>query len=342
MSQIIAIASGKGGVGKTLVTASLAVTLARRGCTVLAADADMGLRNLDLLFGVQDEVLYDAVDIMKRRCSAAEAVIPLSPYLDFLAASQKHTWEKVYAPGFQYTLDTLSRTYDYILIDCPPGRGNAYKDAVAIADMVFFVVEPTWSSLRDTGRVMQFCNKHKQFNYAVVFNNFYASRPGYVSPDEAVAALNAEHVADLLPHDDLVHAAGQDGEIMHVSGANPFFQSLSLMCDALLEERPFAWDEAIALLPSAGTAAVEADESVSKTDEPALTLPAAAIEELRQAAASLSPDMTGPSPVEEDKTEPELEVADVQAGSQAVLSLAPRLSVRQRRDQSRAWRSYRR
>ena len=333
MSQIIAIASGKGGVGKTLVRASLAVTLARRGYTVLAADADMGLRNLDLLFGVQDEVLYDAVDIMKRRCSAAEAVIPLSPHLDFLAASQKHTWEKVDAPGFQYTLDTLSRTYDYILIDCPPGRGNAYKDAVAIADMVFFVVEPTWSSLRDTGRVMQFCNKHKQFNYAVVFNNFYASRPGYVSPDDAAATLNAEHVAGLLPHDDLIHAAGQDGEIMHVSGVNPFFQALSLMCDALIEGKPFAWDEAMTLLPSAGTAAMDADESVSKTDEPALTLPAAAIEELRQAAAILSP---------ESKTTAEIEVANAQAEPQAALPLVPRLSVRQRRDQSRAWRSYRR
>ena len=73
MSTIIAIASGKGGVGKTLVTASLAIALQRRGHSVLAVDADMGLRNLDLMFGMQDDVLYDIGDVIKGRCRAGEA-----------------------------------------------------------------------------------------------------------------------------------------------------------------------------------------------------------------------------------------------------------------------------
>ena len=174
MSTIIAIASGKGGVGKTLVTASLAIALQRRGHSVLAVDADMGLRNLDLMFGMQDDVLYDIGDVIKGRCRAGEAVMTVADQLDFLAASQKHTWEKIDAPTYHYIVETLSKDHDYTLIDCPPGRGRAYKDATAIADRIFFVVEPTWSSMRDAARVMQFCNKRKRFNYDVLFNNFYS------------------------------------------------------------------------------------------------------------------------------------------------------------------------
>ena len=178
MSTIIAIASGKGGVGKTLVTASLAIALQRRGHSVLAVDADMGLRNLDLMFGMQDDVLYDIGDVIKGRCRAGEAVMTVAGKLDFLAASQKHTWEKIDAPTYHYIVETLSKDHDYTLIDCPPGRGRAYKDATAIADRIFFVVEPTWSSMRDAARVMQFCNKRKRFNYDVLFNNFYSGVPG--------------------------------------------------------------------------------------------------------------------------------------------------------------------
>ena len=81
MSHVIAVASGKGGVGKTLITASLAIALRRRGYTVLAVDADMGMRNLDLLLGVQDEVFFDVYDVMKKRCKAADALVPVGPVI---------------------------------------------------------------------------------------------------------------------------------------------------------------------------------------------------------------------------------------------------------------------
>ena len=106
MSTIIAIASGKGGVGKTLVTASLAIALQRRGQSVLAVDADMGLRNLDLMFGMLDDVLYDIGDVIKGRGCAGEAVLTVADELEFLAACQKHTWEKIDAPTYQYIVET--------------------------------------------------------------------------------------------------------------------------------------------------------------------------------------------------------------------------------------------
>ena len=154
MSQLIAIASGKGGVGKTLITAALAVLLQRRGHRVLAADADMGLRNLDLLFGLDGAIHYDASQAARGKCLPGQALLTVVPGLDFLPASQKRTWERVDIPSYQYVLESLSASYDYTLIDCPPGRDGAYKAATALADDILFVVGPSPSSLRDVSRLM--------------------------------------------------------------------------------------------------------------------------------------------------------------------------------------------
>ena len=125
MGTIITIASGKGGVGKTLVTAALGLVLSRRGKRILLVDGDMGLRDLDLVLGVQDDVLYDVTDVIRGRCSAGRAILSIGPGLDFLAASQKHTWEKIESSSFQYVLEQLAQEYDGVLVDSPPGRGRA-------------------------------------------------------------------------------------------------------------------------------------------------------------------------------------------------------------------------
>ena len=121
MSRLIAIASGKGGVGKTLITASLSVLLQRRGYRVLAADADMGLRNLDLLFGMGDAVRYDASQAARGKCLPRQALVSVCPGLDVLPASQKRTWEKVDVPSFHYVLESLAGEYDYVLRRLPAG-----------------------------------------------------------------------------------------------------------------------------------------------------------------------------------------------------------------------------
>lgn len=163
MSQLIAIASGKGGVGKTLITAALSVLLQRRGHRVLVADADMGLRNLDLLFGLDGSIHYDAAQAARGKCLPGQALLSVVPGLDFLPASQKRTWERIDIPSYQYVLESLSGSYDYTLIDCPPGRDGAYQAATALADEILFVVEPSPSSLRDAAKVMQYADRQKRF-----------------------------------------------------------------------------------------------------------------------------------------------------------------------------------
>lgn len=213
MAMIIALASGKGGVGKTALTAALSLALCKKSKQVLAVDADMGLRNLDLMFGVQDEVFYDLGDILKQRCRVKDAIISIEPGLDFLAASQKHTWEKIDAATFQFWVDKLSKKYDYVLIDSPPGRGYAYREATAIADQIFFIVAPTWTSLRDAARVTQYCRKHKKFNYSVILNNFSRISGYTLSVSDALDSLQLESLAGILPHDKVVEKALYEGSI---------------------------------------------------------------------------------------------------------------------------------
>lgn len=336
MSTIIAIASGKGGVGKTLVTASLAIVLQRRGHSVLAVDADMGLRNLDLMFGMQDDVLYDIGDVIKERCRADEAILTISDGLDFLAASQKHTWEKVDAPTYHYVVETLAREYDYVLIDCPPGRGRAYKDAAAIADRIFFVVEPTWSSMRDAARVMQFCNKRKRFNYDVLFNNFYCRVPGYVPVQDMLQILNPETVAGILPHDPAIHRAAQEGCLLHAAGG-PFMTALGQTAAYIEGAGAPDLDGLTALLPAAeglGPAAEEGSPQLEEEEKEALgPMKALAVAELQKAAALLEGTAADEDAADEGGRADRPEEPARQARG---------LSLRQRRAQSMAWRHYRR
>ena len=246
MSQLIAIASGKGGVGKTLITAALSVLLQRRGHRVLAADADMGLRNLDLLFGLDGSIHYDAAQAARGKCLPGQALLTVVPGLDFLPASQKRTWERIDIPSYQYVLESLSGSYDYTLIDCPPGRDGAYQAATALADEILFVVEPSPSSLRDAAKVMQYAARQKRF-HDVILNNFYAD--GVITPDAAKARLQTGHVAGLLPHDDGIDRAAGEGQITCIADSLPFCQALSATADWLETGKAIEETALTALLP---------------------------------------------------------------------------------------------
>lgn len=358
MSTIIALASGKGGVGKTLCTASLAVSLQRQGFTVLAIDADMGLRNLDLTFGVQDSVFFDISDLIKQRCRREEALISVAEGLDFLAASQQHTWAKVDVPSFQYAVESLSESYDYTLLDCPPGRDRAYKNSVAIADRLFFIIEPTWASMRDASRVMQFCNKHKQFNYDVLFNNFYGNTRGFVTIDKMNDVLNPERIAGLLPHDDELHEAVQSGALLEVPAANPFFRAMEETAAYITQGRIPDLTYLKTLLPCdgeelAGDNAAITQEEIAEMNR----IWALADAELKRVAENLPPAAVA-AETETGKTsaEPEnagrLEAPDLGAATAPRRTAALResrqegerggLSLRRRRSESRQWRHFRR
>ena len=104
MAVIVSTASGKGGVGKTLITASLGITLSRLGKKVLLIDGDMGLRNMDLILGLENDCFYNICDLAEGKCFLEDAVLPVTDHLDFLPASQKESWETVFPAAMDLSL----------------------------------------------------------------------------------------------------------------------------------------------------------------------------------------------------------------------------------------------
>lgn len=212
MGKVIAIMSGKGGVGKTTMTAYIGAALNRRGHRVLITDADFGMRDLDLVIGKENDIFFDAVDIWKDNCNRDSAIIPLTDNFDFLPATQTRRWEDVGRKGYAKLIKSLADSYDFVIIDAPAGIGRGNEAVFKAADQLLLVAEPMWVSLRAVQRVMQLCHEERQFNYALILNNVGRSEVA-VGIEEALATLQVEQLATILPHSTKLMSWAQDGTL---------------------------------------------------------------------------------------------------------------------------------
>ena len=151
MAEIICIASGKGGTGKTSLSAGLSVALAQMGKSVLAVDMDIGLRNLDLVLGVTEEALFDFTDVIFGRVSLSEAATPHPQIenLHFLAAPLGIPDEEITAEAFKEFCKEADTRYDYCILDCPAGIGDGFRQGSCVAKRAIVVATPDATSLRD-------------------------------------------------------------------------------------------------------------------------------------------------------------------------------------------------
>lgn len=156
MAEIIVVTSGKGGVGKTTTSASLACGLARRGHRVAVIDFDVGLRNLDLIMGCERRVVYDFVNVISGEASIKQALIRDKRFenLYVLAASQTRDKEALTKEGVEKVLNDLSEDFDYIVCDSPAGIEKGAFLAMYFADQALVVVNPEVSSVRDSDRIL--------------------------------------------------------------------------------------------------------------------------------------------------------------------------------------------
>lgn len=156
MSRIIVITSGKGGVGKTTVTANLGSALAQLGRKVALVDADFGLRNLDLLLGLEQRVVYTAIDVLAGECSLEKALVKdkRQPNLVLLPAAQNRNKEAISPDQMQQLVGGLGKHYDYIFIDCPAGIELGFRNAIAPAQEAIVVTTPEMAAVRDADRVV--------------------------------------------------------------------------------------------------------------------------------------------------------------------------------------------
>lgn len=156
MGRAIVITSGKGGVGKTTTTANLGAALAQLGKSVVLIDADIGLRNLDVVMGLENRIVYHVVDAIQGKCTVQKALIKdrRIENLWLLPASQTDEKDAITPEDMRSLVFELKAQYDFILIDCPAGIEQGFKNAISGADEAVVVATPEVSSIRDADRVV--------------------------------------------------------------------------------------------------------------------------------------------------------------------------------------------
>src|SRR5512137_1614923 len=155
-AKVITITSGKGGVGKTTAVANLAVALASDGFKVVCIDGDIGLRNLDVILGLENRIVYDIVDVIEGRCRLKQAMIrdKKLPELYLIPAAQTRDKNAVSPSDMNRLIKELRPDYDFVLIDSPAGIERGFRNGIAVADLVLVVRNPVGSDVRDADRVM--------------------------------------------------------------------------------------------------------------------------------------------------------------------------------------------
>jgi septum site-determining protein MinD len=187
IDQVITITSGKGGVGKTTATANIATALAVDGKKVVCIDADIGLRNLDVVLGLENRIVYDLVDVVEGRCRLRQAMIrdKRLPTLYLIPAAQTRDKTAVSPSDMVRLIDELRTDSDYILIDSPAGIERGFRNAIAPADIVVVVTNPEISAVRDADRIIGLIEAEEKGPARLVLNRII-ELIGIIPEDEQV------------------------------------------------------------------------------------------------------------------------------------------------------------
>ena len=215
MARKIDLTSGKGGVGKTTVAANLGMCLAAAGERVVLADTDFGLNNIDVVCGVEDLIHYDMADVIEGRCRAKQALVrhPRSPNLYILASYRRDPDQYISPQAVRLVLDGLSRSFDYILIDCPAGIEAGFHRAVASAEEAIVVTTPHVSSLRDADKAISVLKSYRLKSVDLVVNMVRGDMivdGEILSPREIADALKTP-LLGAIPQDDGVFLGERTG-----------------------------------------------------------------------------------------------------------------------------------
>ena len=214
---MIVITSRKGGVGKTTTSANIGTALAKDGSKVVLIDTDIGLRNLDLLLGLENRIVYTIVDVVEGRCKLKQALVKdkKNPNLCLLAAAQTRDKSAVTEEQLKEICDTLKEEYDYIIVDCPAGIEQGFQNAVAGANEAIVVTTPEMSAVRDADRIIGLLEaKEDVKKYRLLVNRV---RPNLIktndmmSVEDVVGILSAELIG-VIPEDTGIITSTNRGE----------------------------------------------------------------------------------------------------------------------------------
>ncbi|WP_026524324.1 MULTISPECIES: septum site-determining protein MinD [unclassified Butyrivibrio] len=216
MGEVIVVTSGKGGVGKTTTTANIGTGLAKLGKKVVLIDTDIGLRNLDVVMGLENRIVYNLVDVVEGSCKVKQAMIKDKRYdtLFLLPAAQTKDKTSVTPDQMKKLAEELKQEFDYVIMDCPAGIEQGFKNAIAGAERAIVVTTPEVSAVRDADRIIGLLEANEIGKTQLIVNRL---RPEMVKRGDM---MSAEDVIDILavellgvvPDDESIVVATNNGE----------------------------------------------------------------------------------------------------------------------------------
>ena len=215
--RVIVITSGKGGVGKTTTNANIGTALARAGKKVVMVDTDLGLRNLDLLLGLENRIVYTIVDVVEERCKLKQALVKdkRNPNLRLLAAAQTRDKTAVTEEQLKDICEQLKQDFDFVLVDCPAGIEQGFQNAIAGASEAIVVITPELSSIRDADRIIGLLEAKEEIkSYKLLLNRYRVNMvkaKDMMSVDEITEILSAE-ILGIIPEDTGIITSTNKGE----------------------------------------------------------------------------------------------------------------------------------
>ncbi|MDR1979952.1 MAG: septum site-determining protein MinD [Synergistaceae bacterium] len=247
-ARVIVITSGKGGVGKTTSTANIAVALAKAGKRVVAVDTDIGLRNLDMVMGLESRVVYNFIDVIEKNCKLTQALVrdKRVENLYLLPAAQTRTKDAVSPAQMAELCSQLRPDFDFVLLDCPAGIEGGFKNAAAGADEALVVTTPEVPAVRDADRIIGMLESMGKSPIRLVINRFRAimvQNNEMLSQEDILDVLSIKLIG-IVPEDDSVIKAANRGEPLTFAQESPAAQAYANIAARILGENVplLQWD----------------------------------------------------------------------------------------------------
>ncbi|WP_346355916.1 septum site-determining protein MinD [Azotosporobacter soli] len=216
MGEVIVVTSGKGGVGKTTTTANLGTGFALQGKKVVLVDADIGLRNLDVVMGLENRIVYDLVDVTEGNCRLKQALIRDKRFenLYLLPAAQTRDKNAVNPEQMKQLTAELVQEFDIVLIDCPAGIEQGFKNAIAGADRAIIVTTPEVSAVRDADRIIGLLESAGKHDPQLIVNRIrpHMVKKGDMMDIDDINEILAIKLLGIIPEDEYIVVSTNRGE----------------------------------------------------------------------------------------------------------------------------------
>ncbi len=244
MSEVIVVTSGKGGVGKTTTAANIGIGLAQLEKKVVMVDTDIGLRNLDVVLGLENRIVYNLVDVIESNCRMKQALIKDKRFDDqlyLLPSAQTRDKTSVTPEQMKKLCEELRDLFDYVILDCPAGIEQGFANAIAGADRAVVVTTPEVSAIRDADRIIGLLEANELRDISLIINRIRPEmvRKGEMMSVDDVVDILAVPLLGIIPDDEHVVIATNQGEAI-TGSSTPSGEAFSNISRRLTGEKiPF-------------------------------------------------------------------------------------------------------